>query len=43
MFGFIRRTVGILSAFVSGIKNFLVGIGVGIDNFLDIFRSFNFY
>ena len=42
LFGFIRRTVGILSAFVSGIKNFLVGIGTGIDNFLDIFRRFNF-
>ena len=42
LFGFIRRTVGILSAFVSGIKNFLVSIGTGIDNFLDIFRRFDF-
>ena len=42
LFGFIRRTVGILTGFVSGIKNFLVSIGTGIDNFLDIFRKFNF-
>ena len=42
LFGFIRRTVGILTAFISGIKNFLVGIGTGVDNFLDIFRRFNF-
>lgn len=42
LFGFIKRTVGILTAFISGIKNFLVGIGTGVDNFLDIFRRFNF-
>ena len=42
LFGFIRRTVGILTAFISGIKNFFVGIGTGVDNFLDIFKRFNF-
>ena len=25
-----------------GIKNFLVGLGTGVDNFLDIFRRFDF-
>ena len=42
LFGFIRRTVGILSAFVEGIKNFLVTLGTGIDNFLAIFNRFDF-
>ena len=31
-----------MTGFVEGIRNFLVGIGTGIDNFLDIFRRFNF-
>ena len=31
-----------LGGFISGMKNFLVGIGTGISNFLDIFRKFNF-
>ena len=42
LFGFIKRTVGILSAFVEGIKNFLVTLGTGIDNFLAIFNRFDF-
>ena len=42
LFGFIRRTVGILSSFVEGIKNFLVTLGTGIDNFLAIFNRFDF-
>ena len=42
LFGLIQRVVGVLGGFVSGMKNFLVGIGTGIDNFLDIFRKFNF-
>ena len=42
LFGFIRRTVGILSAFVEGIKNFLVTLGTGIENFLAIFNRFDF-
>ena len=42
LFGFIKRTVGILSAFVEGIKNFLVTLGTGIENFLAIFNRFDF-
>ena len=42
LFGLIQRVVGVLGGFISGMKNFLVGIGTGIDNFLDIFRKFNF-
>ena len=42
LFGLIQRVVGVLGAFVGGMKNFLVGIGSGIDGFLDIFRRFNF-
>ena len=42
LFGFINRLVGILGAFVEGLKNFFVGIGTGIDNFLNIFNKFNF-
>lgn len=42
LFGFIRRTVGILSGFVEGIKNFLLTLGTGVDNFLAIFDRFNF-
>ena len=42
LFGLIQRVVGVLTGFVEGMKNFLVGIGTGIDNFLDIFRRFNF-
>ena len=42
LFGLIQRVVGVLTGFVEGMKNFLVGIGSGIDNFLDIFRRFNF-
>ena len=42
LFGLIQRVVGVLTGFVEGIRNFLVGIGTGIDNFLDIFRRFNF-
>ena len=42
LFGLIQRDVGVLTGFVEGIRNFLVGIGTGIDNFLDIFRRFNF-
>ena len=42
LFGLIQRVVGVLGAFVGGMKNFLVGIGSGINGFLDIFRRFNF-
>ncbi len=42
LFGFINRLVGILGAFVEGLKNFFTGIGTGIDNFLNIFNRFNF-
>ena len=42
LFGFINRVVGVLGAFVEGLKNFFVGIGTGIDNFLNIFNRFNF-
>ena len=42
LFGFINRLVGVLGAFVEGLKNFFVGIGTGIDNFLNIFNRFNF-
>jgi hypothetical protein len=38
----IKRVVGVLGGFIEGMKNFLVGIGTGISNFLDIFRRFNF-
>ena len=42
LFGFINRVVGVLGGFVEGLKNFFVGIGTGIDNFLNIFNRFNF-
>ena len=42
LFGFIRRTVGILSGFVEGMKNFLLSMGAGVENFLAIFNRFNF-
>ena len=42
LFGLIQRVVGVLGAFVTGMKDFLVSIRTGIDNFLDIFRRFNF-
>ena len=42
LFGFINRLVGILGAFVEGLKNFFTGIGTGIDNFLNIFNRFDF-
>jgi len=42
LFGLIKRVVGVLSSFVEGMKNFLIGIGTGIDNFLSIFQRFNF-
>jgi len=42
LFGLIKRVVGVLGGFVEGMKDFLVGIGTGISNFLDIFRRFNF-
>ena len=42
LFGLIKRVVGVLSGFIEGMKNFLVGIGTGISNFLDIFKRFNF-
>ena len=42
LFGFIKRVVGVLGAFVEGLKNFFMGIGTGIDNFLNIFNRFNF-
>ena len=42
LFGFIKRVVGVLGAFVEGLKNFFMGIGAGIDNFLNIFNRFNF-
>ena len=42
LFGFINRVVGVLGAFVEGLKNFFVGIGTGIDNFLNVFNRFNF-
>ena len=42
LFGFIKRVVGVLGAFVEGLKNFFMGIGTGIDNFLNVFNRFNF-
>ena len=42
LFGLIKRVVGVLGGFIEGMKDFLVGIGTGISNFLDIFRRFNF-
>ena len=42
LFGFIKRTVGILSGFVEGMKNFLLSLGAGIENFLAIFNRFDF-
>ena len=42
LFGFIRRTVGILSGFVEGMKNFLLSMGAGVENFLAIFNRFSF-
>ena len=42
LFGFIKRVVGVLGGFVEGLKNFFVGIGTGIDNFLNVFNRFNF-
>jgi len=42
LFGLIKRVVGVLGAFVEGMKNFLLGIGTGIDNFLSVFDRFNF-
>ena len=42
LFGFIKRVVGVLGAFVEGLKNFFMGLGTGIDNFLNIFNRFNF-
>ena len=42
LFGFIKRVVGVLGGFVEGLKNFFMGIGTGIDNFLNVFNRFNF-
>ena len=42
LFGLIKRVVGVLGGFVEGMKNFLEGIGTGVDNFLSIFKRFNF-
>ena len=42
LFALIKRVVGVLTSFVEGMKNFLIGIGTGIDNFLSIFQRFNF-
>ena len=42
LFGFIRRTVGILTGFVDGMKNFLLSLGAGVENFLAIFNRFDF-
>ena len=42
LFGFIKRTVGILTGFVDGMKNFLLSLGTGIENFLAIFNRFDF-
>ena len=42
LFGFIRRTVGILSGFVEGLKNFFLTLGAGVENFLAIFNRFDF-
>lgn len=42
LFGLIKRVVGVLGGFVEGMKNFLEGIGTGVDNFLNIFKRFNF-
>ena len=42
LFGFIKRIVGVFTAFIDGMRNFFDSIGAGIDNFLTIFNRFDF-
>ena len=42
LFGLIKRVVGIFTGFIDGMKNFFTGLGTGIDNFLSVFKRFDF-
>ena len=42
LFGLINRVVGVFTGFIEGMKNFFTGIGTGIDNFLNVFKRFDF-
>ena len=42
LFGFITRVVGVFTEFISGMRNFFESIGSGIDNFLGVFKRFDF-
>ncbi len=42
LFGFITRVVGVFTEFISGMRNFFESIGSGIDNFLGMFKRFDF-
>jgi len=42
LFKLINRVVGVFTGFIEGMKNFFTGIGTGIDNFLNVFKRFDF-
>jgi len=42
LFGFINRVVAVFTAFIEGMRNFFESMGAGIDNFLSIFKRFDF-
>ena len=42
LFGLIKRVVGVFTGFIDGMKNFFTGLGTGIDNFLSVFKRFDF-
>lgn len=42
LFSFINRVVAIFTAFIEGMRNFFESMGAGIDNFLNIFKRFDF-
>ena len=42
LFGLIKRVVGVFTGFIDGMKNFFTGLGTGIDNFLNVFKRFDF-
>ena len=42
LFSLIKRVVGVFTGFIDGMKNFFTGLGTGIDNFLSVFKRFDF-
>ena len=42
LFSLIKRVVGVFTGFIDGMKNFFTGLGTGIDNFLNVFKRFDF-